>query len=273
MALLRSMELLKRPPDLSSFPRYLRKYLPDTDFAASSEPFGLALNRKARGILKANRLLTDAELVPASILDRAPRGVQDLDRRYGRPKLPLAPEQLVAIRRLEAAAWAQHLAHPKPPRAPDLNRALSLLRACKRRAPARFTRPAPQKAIDEGERELGREIPAAWQKVLRISNGGRVESCPLAAGNACLIMPIEKLAKNRQAERAYYRELGARLPAALLPVMTTELGDSVWLDTSRPRGNSDCRVVLMSHETGEEERAWTSVAEFLEEVLVPEADQ
>jgi hypothetical protein len=55
--------------------------------------------------------------------------------------------------------------------------------------------------------------------------------------------------------------------------MTTEFGDSVWLDPSRPHGNGDCRVVLMSHETGEEAREWPSVAEFLEEVLTAQEDQ
>ena len=35
----------------------------------------------------------------------------------------------------------------------------------------------------------------------------------------------------------------------------------------RESAGGDCRVVLLSHETGEEEREWGSVAEFLEEVL------
>jgi hypothetical protein len=264
--------LLKRPPGLNSFPRYLRKYLPNTDFAASSEPCGVAMNRKARDILKANRLLTDDELVPALILNRAPRGVQDLDRHYGPPALPIAPEQLVSIRRLEAAAWAKHVAHPKPLRAPDLAHALSLLRACKRRAPQSFARPAAQKVIDGVARALGTEIPMGWQKVLRISNGGRLDRCPLAGGHACLITPVERLAQDRQTEIRYYREIGTDLPKALLLVMMTEFGDSVWLDTSRPRRNGDCGVVMMSHETGEADREWPSIAEFLEEALASEED-
>jgi hypothetical protein len=54
--------------------------------------------------------------------------------------------------------------------------------------------------------------------------------------------------------------------------MTTEFGDSVWLDTNRRSGKGDCRVILLSHENGEEERAWPSVAEFLEVLLTPEKD-
>ena len=50
-------------------------------------------------------------------------------------------------------------------------------------------------------------------------------------------------------------------------IMHTEIGDSIWLDTAKQKPNDDCRVVLMSHETGEEERDWPTVAEFLEELL------
>jgi hypothetical protein len=47
----------------------------------------------------------------------------------------------------------------------------------------------------------------------------------------------------------------------------TETGDSVWLDTSRRRSNGDTGVLLLSHETGGTDREWSSVAEFLEELL------
>jgi hypothetical protein len=54
--------------------------------------------------------------------------------------------------------------------------------------------------------------------------------------------------------------------------MQTELGDSIWLDTRRQKPDGDCRVLLMSHETGEEERDWLSIADFLEELLTAEAE-
>ena len=54
--------------------------------------------------------------------------------------------------------------------------------------------------------------------------------------------------------------------------METEIGDSVWLDTAQTRPDGDCRVVLMSHETGQAEGEWPSVAEFLEDLLTPEED-
>jgi hypothetical protein len=280
LRLLRSMELLKRPPDFDSVPRFLRKYLPDTDFACTvvdmAEYYedilhrhrGLAMNRKARDLLKSHGLVADEHCVPVLIVERPPRGVENLDRRYGPPEPAFSAEQMARIRELEAQAWAEHAANPKPPRAPDLARSLSLMRSAKRRAPKSFARPVAQSAIDEAQRTLGRAIPTAWQKVLRISNGGQIDTCPLADGHACRITPPQQLAKECRTEIAYYREIGAELPDSLLAVMTTEFGDSVWLDTSRPSGDGDCRVVLMSHETGEEQREWSSVAEFLEEMLM-----
>jgi hypothetical protein len=286
LRLLRSMELLKRPPDnFYSAPRFLRKYVPDTDFAYTVQDMadwsdgvlhrhrGLAMNRKARDLLKNRGLVADEHCEPVLIVERPPRGVENLDRRYGTPEPAFAPEQLVRIRELEAEAWAEHVGHPKSPRAPDLARSLGLLRSTKRRAPANFAKAATQKVIDEAAHALGLAIPAAWQKVLRICNGGQIDNCPLTDGDACHITPTQKLAKECRAERDYYRELGAELADSMLAVIRTEWGDSVWLDTSRPSGDGDCRVVLMSHETGEQQREWPSVAEFLEEILTPAVNE
>jgi hypothetical protein len=284
LKVLRSMELKKCPPEFDSVPRFLRKHLPDTDFACTildlAEYYedvlhrqrGLAMNRRARDLLKAQGLVEEEHLKPFLIEERAPKGVENLDRRYGLPEPAFSPDQFARIRELEAQAWAEHVVHPKPPRAPDLGRSLALLRLTKRRAPKSFAKPATQKAIDQAAQALGLEIPVAWQKVLRITDGGRLERSPLAEGHACLITPIQKLARECRAERAYYGDIGAELPDSMLAVMTTEFGDSVWLDTARPHGNGDCRVVLMSHETGEA-REWPTVAEFLEEVLTAQEDE
>lgn len=279
LGLLRSMELLKRPDEWDSVPRFQRKYLPNTDFAYTVRDMtdygdgslrrhrGLAVNRKARDVLKAHGLVSDDQCRPVLILPRPPRGVEDLDRRYGPAPLAFSAERLARIRELEAAAWAEHLAHSKPARAPDLDRSLSLLRSEKRRAPKGFAKPAAPKAIAEASKALGAPVPAAWQKVLGVSNGGRIENSALAAGQAVLITPAEKLARSCRDEADYYSEIGAKRSKSWLPVITTEIGDSVWLDTARIKPGGDCRVVLVSHETGEEDREWPGVAEFLEELL------
>src|SRR5262249_19730554 len=155
---------------------------PDTDFAytmldcgdgsgGNSRHRGFAMNRKARDLLKADGVLTDEQSAPALIVNRPPKGAEDLDRRHGTPEPAFTAEQLARIRELEARAWAEHVAHPKPPPAPNLARSLALLRSRKRSAPESFTKPVSPKALVEAATVLGAEIPAAWQKVLRISNG------------------------------------------------------------------------------------------------------
>jgi hypothetical protein len=164
-------------------------------------------------------------------------------------------------------ARVEFLRNPKPVRAPSLARALTLLRARKRRRPSDFGPPAKAKDFQKASDSLGRPIPEAWQMVLRVCNGGKIEACELACGEACTITALAKLPNERRQEAEYYREFGAQLQGRFLPVMRTEIGDSIWLDTARPQPEGDCRVVLMSHETQDEERDWPSVAEFLEELL------
>jgi len=253
--------------------RYLRRYLPSTDFADTmwdspgSRSRGLAMNRKARDVLVANHIIKENEYEAVMILDRLPKGVDDLDRRYGTPAPAFTPEQMAKLREWEAAAWAKHVANPKPRRAPDLTRSLSLLRSYKRRQAKSFFKPAAQKSIDDASTALGRAIPMAWQKVLRISNGGRIDNCCLAEEHSCFFTKVEQLTKSNRESVAYYRQMGRELPATYIEIMTTEFGDSVWLDTKRQTKDGDCRVALLSHETTEEDREWSSIAEFLEELL------
>jgi len=282
LKLLRLMELLKRPCRLESYHRFLRKYLPDTDFAYTVEDWknngnskqrGLAMNRKARDLLRTNGVVRDDQCEPVLIVNRVPKGIENLDRRFGQAEPAFTPEQMAKLRELEAKAWAEYIANPKPPRAPDLKRSLSLLRARKKQTPKDFEKPASAKAIEEAAQALGREIPAAWQQVLRICNGGRIDKSPLACGNACIIMPLKDLPQWQRCESKYYRGGGAELPDSMVFIMTTELGDSIWLDTAKETANGDCRVVLMSHETWAEERDWPSVAEFLEELLTERQEE
>jgi hypothetical protein len=281
LALLKSMELLKRGPDYGSFPRFQRKYLPDTDFAytlratydADPPRFrhrGLAMNRRARDLLRTNGVVTDDVCQPVLILDRPPKGVEDLDRRYGPVEPAFSADEMSRLRQREANAWAEHVAHPKPTRGPGLARSLALLRSRKRRTPKNFAKPVTAKATTAAESALGIKIPADWHKVLHISNGGKIENNPLACGEACLIIPADNLAKTQKEEAGYYRERREDLPNALLVVMRTEIGDSIWLDTAKQERGGECRVVLMDHETGGEARVWASVAAFLEELLTTE---
>jgi hypothetical protein len=278
LTLVQSMECLKRPPFLGLSGRYLREHIPDTNFAYTVSDWyegsrlvrhshGLAVDRKAWDLLKANRIVTDKECKGVLILNEPPQGVENLDEKYGPADPAFTAEQMARLREWEAKVWAEHIAHSKPPRAPDLKRSLSLLRARKRQTPKEFAKPASAKAIEESAKVLDRQIPAAWQQVLRITNGGRIDKSPLAEGHACIIMPVKDLPQWQKSESKYYRGGGAEIPDSMMFIMTTELGDSIWLDKAQEKPGGDCRVVMMSHETFDEERDCPTVAEFLEELL------
>ncbi len=272
---------------LRSCRRLLRAFLPSTDFAfvlwdaqqgppsagASGELLerrGLAVNRRTRDLLLAQRLLGPEECMGALVLDAPYEGAEELDRLYGPPDRLFSDADLARHRDYEAAGWAEFQANPKPVRVPDLKRSLALLRAAKRREPAAFARPAGAKAISEAERALGQPIPPAWQEVLRASNAGRIESCELADGEGCELVAVEALARARDSWRRVMQSMDFDAPTELLPVIETEIGDVVCLDTAALAPDGDCPVALVSHETGEREREWASVAEFLEELLAGE---
>jgi hypothetical protein len=277
-----AVEMSKKRMVVSSYPRYLRQHLPRADFAftlddcqyddAIDRRRGLAVSRRARDLLVAKGIVNDDEFVAVRVFDRAPPGVENLDRLYGKPEPLFSPDEFVRIREQEARFWTEHIRHAKPPRVPSLARSLSLLRAAKRRSSKRFPRPAAAKAIAQAERALGLEIPAAWQKVLRTSNGGKIAKSPLAAEQACLMVAVDRLPQAQREEVEYYREINAPLPKGWLLIVQTQTADSIWLDLRQKGPNGDCPVVLMSHETGEAEREWTSVAEFLEELVTAAPD-
>jgi hypothetical protein len=275
LALAKSMS--RRRLVIITCPIFLRAFLPHTDFAftvrdSQSEDIitrecGLAINRRTKDILIGNRLVTEAECRGVVVLDKTYQGAEILDRK-DRTLVPcLSREKLDVWRARAEEAWAEFLRNPKPVRAPSLARALALLRARKRRQPNDFAPPAKAKDFQKACDSLGRPIPEAWQLVLRVCNGGKIEQCEMACGEACTITPLAKLADERRREADYYREFGAQLHNRFLPVMRTEIGDSIWLDAALPQPEGDCRVLLMSHETQDEDREWPSVAEFLGELL------
>ena len=134
-------------------------------------------------------------------------------------------------------------------------------------------RPVQPSAIQEAATALGLEIPVSWQKVLRISNGGRIKNCEIADGCACDIVPAEQLVEWYHVQGDYIRQtFDPEFPQSIVPVLLTEVGDYVSLDTSKRDADGDCRVFHISHETGKADREWVSVADFLEELLTAEGE-
>jgi hypothetical protein len=217
-------------------------------------------------------VVDEDECVAVKVFDRPPKGTENLDRLCGKIEPLFSAEELARLRTQEEELWSQHLRNPKLLRVPNLSAALSLLASVKRRAPGNFREPATAEAIAQAARAMGVKIPRAWQKVLRLSNGGTIPKSPLADECSCFIVPTDKLAQSQREEVEYYRGIGSKLGKEFALAIRTEIGDSIWLDTTRTNKDGDCRVVLVSHETGEEEREWASVAEFLEELVLESAD-
>ena len=90
----------------------------------------------------------------------------------------------------DKAAFVQN---PKPVRVPSLPRSLALLKSRKRIDPKKFSRAASAKAVEQTNNDLPRPLPTAWQKVLRTANGGIIEQCDLADGEACAIPSTDEL--------------------------------------------------------------------------------
>src|SRR5262249_49832637 len=115
----------KRQMLVISYPRYLRQYLPRTDFAFTLRDRqygdeihrgrGLAARRRAKDLLIANGLASEKDFVAVKVFDRVPPGVENLDRRCGKPLQLFSRSELARLRDEEAALWAEHVRQEKPP--------------------------------------------------------------------------------------------------------------------------------------------------------------
>ena len=209
-----ALELLKRPPPFRSFPVFLRKHLPAADFAYVIQDIdggdgsvvrqrGLALNRKVRDLLLAKHIVRAVECVCVRVVERPPRGVEDLDARFGPAPPAFEAGELARLREREAVVLARHLAQPKPPRRPDLKRALAMLRARKRRHPECFAAPVKPKALADAVRALKLEIPAAWQQC---------SASPMAVRSQAARSPTTRPAGSSRPESWWSRARTVRRP-------------------------------------------------------------
>jgi hypothetical protein len=226
------------------------------------------VNRKTRDLLVANKVCREEDWAGIRVVEQPYEGAEGLDGLYPDPPEPLFTDaELRWIRQEEAKAWAAFVEVPKPVRVPSLPRSLAILKARKHDEPNQFARAASAKAIERAKSSLPYPLPAAWQKVLRTANGGVVENCDLADGLACAISSADELPGFHQEQLASARCVDPQFPDYFLHVVQSQIGDYICLDVSKQTQNGDCPVFLVSHETGQVEREWATVAAFLEELL------
>jgi hypothetical protein len=266
---------------VESYRRVLRQYLPDTDFAYIWNCpdwlrwRGLCCNRKTRDFLVQARLLTKEEFAGIEVLDEPYAGAEVLDATCGGSEGPgpvYTGEELAEIRAELDRYWARFMTKPKPVRKPSLPRSLALLKVRKTKAPRRFNKPPKRGALAKANAELPAPIPAAWQKVLQVSNGATIENCAIASGAPCIIVPAEELPSFHKQQMEIARSMEADLPEQCLHVVDSRVSDFICLDLSAVTEEGDCRVVLVSHETGAVEEAWDNIATFLEDLLEEEEE-
>jgi hypothetical protein len=268
---------------INSYPRFLRKYLPSTDFAfywsgtdewmtfsGGLRELGnrreLCVNRKAADLLIAAKLLSPDQLVPILVLEKPWPGARVLDRIPGGPGPLFSGAALRRLRQEETEAIALYQRQLGHHRRSSAQRWLDQLRQYRALEPKKFGPPATAIELKKLEQALGRTVPGLWARVLQEVGGGTIES-EVAGPGACRIVPARELPKFHSQQAQYFRDIDSGFSEHFLHVIATDCGDAFCLDTSRVNADGDCPVALVSHETGMIERRWSSVEKFMTRLL------
>ena len=245
--------------------RVARGALPQSEFATLAYDTcrgPMYVRRDAKEALVAERLLREDECRPVLVEEDGKES--PIWRAVPHRRVPLfTPDVLTRVRLEEAAIQTAAERNPKPSRKATLKRSLALLKSCRRANSQDFRRAATAKQIEQLKSQIAWPLPSSWEAVLRTCNGARIEPCELACDTACEIVSAPQLPKFVRKQL----ESEPELPQGFLPVVDSETGDYIGLDSSSIRPDGECRVMLLSHEEPAVEREWASVAEFLEDLL------
>lgn len=239
----------------------LREFLPQSDFAVAAERH-ICVTRRVRDVLLRERLIQQMETGPLLITDTAPPGVKCYDTKEIWMRPVVSPEELRLIKENEAKLWAKHLANPKPPRVPSLDRSLKLLKKAKKNAPDDFECKASPADIAAVNAALPYPLPAAWEKVLAVAE------VFMFAGGEFEVVLLSRLVEYQNETRDCL-ETGdpAAMPSKVLFFTHGAGGDFHCFDLDSLQPDGECRVLLISHEKMEPEAEWPSIAEFIEETF------
>ena len=283
LQIVKSKDREDRETKFASYPRVLRKYLPDTDFAflwrekdapfpewQGEQPRDGYLSRWVRSRrlcvrgtvakqLVEARLISRKSLSPIAVLDEVPEGSAVLDGHGPLPPPMVTAAEAKIYHRDFPAAWAKHLREVKEaeeatPR--DLEGELDRLRAWAEKAKSyAFESPASEEAIDAVEEEMGRLIPTAWRRVLEVADGFEW----LEFG----VTSTSQLVEEQEHCNGWLQDKSEAVRRKYLHVASTGNGDWYSLVVSGKNRVEDCAVVMWDHETQEICERWGSVAEML----------
>jgi hypothetical protein len=241
--------------------RYLREFLPSSDFAyiwddSQQEMRRLCLSARARAIFLAEGVIRPDELDPIQIIEELPPGCRQLDGIGNMPPSCYTPEQVASLKAQLAEDWQKHAVTEKPLRSIKLKEALSLIRSAKRSRADDFTKAAKAAVLSN----LPFALPDDWKAVLSISNGGTL-------ADECLMLPVDDIAHARQVKTEEMTHLFDDVPydPPLLPIAKSPDGD--WYGLMPNAGNGVSRVLRISHEDWSAVDTWDSIPLFIFDML------
>ena len=255
---------------ISSYRRFLREYLPKTDFAyiwrtgelnhsgdAILRQRDLCISRRAKDILLQNKIISVNQLEPICIYDSLPEGVEIINENLPYP-IPSYSKSNIDIGSLKVKLdieWKKYLSKPKQNKKITIQQALSLLTKSTKNRPHDF-----RKALSKRELELNAfSLPEYWLEILNKVNGCFLnEECELIP-----LKDIEEFTKDRQ---AYLHEVNENYSQDLIHVGMCVNGD--WYSIKKDDSSSTDSVILrISHETCQPIEQWESIATFLYDML------
>ncbi|MCP4614377.1 MAG: hypothetical protein GY845_37315 [Planctomycetes bacterium] len=257
---------------IDSYPRFLRHYLPATDFAyfwgytddhkqKNGEIWKermIYLNRKARDILIQHNVISRKEAIPVLVFDKLPDGYQLLDGTAPLPEPLLSVDQITDKKIQLSSDWANHNAIEKPIRSIQIKEALKYLRKAKKDHPSDYN-----KGLSKLKKQnLPVNLPSNWVQVLSVSNG-----CKL--NDKCTFLPIEEI---QSAYDEYYDKIV--LPSfddypydcKHLPIGANIHGDWYSLEDNGS-DTVDSRVFQVSHEDLSIVFEWATIPLFVFDML------
>jgi len=259
---------------ISTVPRFLEQYLPQSDFAyywkgADSEGHQaervLCFRKKVKELLLSNAMIKEETISPLAIYDRLPEGCMDLANNTEYPPSIYTDEVFNALKNEEQIRREKFNKKNLPRRVPNIKNTLKLLRHTKKEQADSSLKGMSKKKIEEFIESMEIILPTYWLEVLKISNGGEYGS---KEGYDCILIPLAKIELFHLDEVKYRKQIDENYEEEYTYFASTVTGDSYAFIKAPSLEVQDTKVVLISHEDFSIIREWESIADFLESILL-----
>jgi hypothetical protein len=259
---------------ISTVPRFLEQYLPQSDFAyywkgADNEGHQaervLCFRKKVKELLLSNAMIKEETISPLAIYDRLPEGCMDLANNTEYPPSIYTDEVFNALKNEEQIRREKFNKKNLPRRVPNIKNTLKLLRHTKKEQADSSLKGMSKKKIEEFIESMEIILPTYWLEVLKISNGGEYGS---KEGYDCILIPLAKIELFHLDEVKYRKQIDENYEEEYTYFASTVTGDSYAFIKAPSLEVQDTKVVLISHEDFSIIREWESIADFLESILL-----